>query len=763
MLDVGNVFDDIYKMRKKETSSRERYYNIRKTIIIFGILIIVLLISALVLGMVSAKRMKEIVRDDFNKQQLILARYAAHQIEDNLDNIKKELSLLSLSPTIQYMEVSWPDKMKATLSRVKNDGVIEIRLLDIKGETAYIVNSMGSSRIIKGNFQNTEHFKWAILKSSKNRIYVSDVTRKSEQYPEKIVMIFAIPTYQESIDDAHPVPTGEISGVLLFTVDVSYLVSNVIKDIKSGKTGYAWAIDTKGIFLYHPKDEFIGRDAFKARASKKPMVSFERINMIQKEKMLEGKEGTSWYTSGWHGDVETETKKLIAYSPVYLTSDHVRKWSLAVVAPMSEVEGTIHSLYLRQLYIQGVIVLVIVFGSIYVISFERRWARVLEEEVTKKTEYLTRTLDKLEKSEEKYRTLVESAEDLIFTIDEEGRYLSMNRYATRFFQGEPEELIGKNMYDLFSKESADLQMGFVRQVFNTGKNVNVKHQVQVGKNDYWFTSNFVGIKNENGKVFHVLGISRDITERKKMEDEQMYNTEKLASLGKLSAGVAHELNNPMAIILGFTDLLLEKAEPKSKNREMLETIEKQALNCKKILESLLGFARYREKTEYATDVNEDIEKVLSVVENMIVTKKIKLVRNLAKDLPKVRGDSGHLQQVFMNLITNAVATMEGGGVLTIVTRLNEPGNKVEMLFKDTGHGIKKEYRDKIFDAFFTTKRVGEGTGLGLSVCHGIVTKYGGEITFETISEEEDKEMKGTTFTVSLPVVPSGSEQIPVQT
>jgi len=745
-------------MRKRETSSRDRYYNIRRTIIVFGIIMIGLLISALVLGMISAKRMKDIVSDDFNKQQLILARYAANQIEDTLNCIKRELTLLGLSPSIQYMEVSWPDRMNNTLSRVKDEGVIEIRFLDMKGETAYIINKLGVSRMIQGKFQDEEYFQWALKKSNRNRIYVGEVTGESEEYPERLVMILATPTYQESIDELHPVPKGHMSGVLLFAVDVNYLVGKVIKDIKSGKTGYAWAIDTEGIFLYHPEHEFIGKDAFKARADRKPKISFDQINLIQKEKMLAGKEGTGWYTSGWHRDIENETKKLIAYAPVYLTQSRDRNWSVAVAAPVSEVEGTVHSVYLRQFYVQGVIVLVIVFGSIYIINFERRWARVLEEEVTKKTEYLTKTLDKLEKSEEKYRTLVESAADLIFAIDEEGKYLSMNRCAARFFRGEPGDLIGKNIYDLFSKESADLQMGFVRQVFNTGKNVNVKHPVQVGKREYWFTSNFVGIKNESGKVFNVLGISRDITERKKMEDEQMYNTEKLAALGKLSASVAHELNNPTAIILGFTDLLLEKAEPGSKNREMLETVEKQALNCKRILESLLGFARYREKTEYATDANGDIEKVLAVVENMMATKNIKLEKKLEKDLPKVRGDSGHLQQVFMNLITNAIASMEGGGVLTIATRLNKPGNRLEMLFKDTGHGIKKEYRDKIFDAFFTTKRVGEGTGLGLSVCHGIVTKYGGEITFVTVSEEEDSERKGTTFTVSLPVVPLGSEE-----
>jgi len=751
----------MHKVNKKERSSKEKYYNVRRALIVFGILMIVLLLSALYLGMVSARHMKEIIREDFNKQQLILARYASHRIEDGLDFNKRELLLLSLSPSIQYLEVSWANRMNTTLSSVKEEGVIEIRLVDKNGGTAYIVDNRGIHRIIKVHFQDTGYFKWACLKENKNRIYVGEITRESKRYPEKLVMILATPTYEESIDEAHPVPTGRFSGVLLFTVDVTYLVREAIRDIKSGKTGYAWAIDNKGVFLYHPEKDFIGEDAFKARATKKPKVSFAQINMIQKEKMLKGEEGTGWYISGWHGYTETEMKKLIAYAPVYLTSGHYRNWSIAVVAPMSEVEGTIHSVYTRQFYIQGVIIFVIIFGSIYVINFERRWAKTLEEEVTEKTEDLKKSLNKLEKSEKKYRTLVESAEDLIFTLNEKGEYLSMNRCAARFFGGHPEELIGKNMYNLFSKESAELQMGFVRQVFNTGKNVNVKYPVEIGEREYWLTSNFVGLKNENDKVFAVLGISRDITERKKIEEEQMYNTEKLASLGKLTAGVAHELNNPVAIILGFADRLLEKAEPNSKEYEMLKAVERQGINSKRIVENLLGFARYREKTEYCTDVNESLESVLSVVENILITKKITLEKNLAEDLPRVRGDSGHLQQVFMNLITNAVAAMEGGeggGVLTISARLNEPGNRVEILFKDTGHGIKREYRDKIFEAFFTTKRVGEGTGLGLSVCYGIVTKYGGEITFETVAEEEDREREGTTFTVSLPVVPSGIEK-----
>jgi len=232
----------------------------------------------------------------------------------------------------------------------------------------------------------------------------------------------------------------------------------------------------------------------------------------------------------------------------------------------------------------------------------------------------------------------------------------------------------------------------------------------------------------------------------------------LASLGKLTAGVVHELNHPIAVILGFADILLEKIEP-SKNHEILETIERQAQNCKRIIESILDFARYPDKIDYSSDVNVSLERVFAVVENILVTEKIILKKNFTKDLPEVRGDSGRLQQVFMNLITNAVAAMQGEGVLTVSTRLNSSGNKVEILFKDSGHGIKREYRDKVLDAFFTTKKRGEGTGLGLSVSNGIVSKYGGTINFETVAEEENREKKGTTFIVALPVVPSRDRQI----
>ncbi|MBU4419782.1 MAG: hypothetical protein KKH84_02110 [Proteobacteria bacterium] len=260
-----------------------------------------------------------------------------------------------------------------------------------------------------------------------------------------------------------------------------------------------------------------------------------------------------------------------------------------------------------------------------------------------------------------------------------------------------------------------------------------------------------------GLVPQLVVMEGDIAKSKK-NSGGLFDTQILTPQGKLAAAVAHELNNPLAVILGFTNLLMDKMDSDSQSHEILKAIERQAHNCKRIVECLSIFTRYPETTEYSTDVNANLERMISVIENILDAKKITLDKNLAKDLPKAKGNMGDLRQVFMNLTTNAIAAMNRGGHLTVSTRLTS-GNRLEIIFKDTGHGIKREYRNRIFDPFFTTRKGREGAGMGLSVSYDLVSKYGGDITFETVAEEEDRERKGTTFTVSLPVAPLESEQI----
>jgi signal transduction histidine kinase len=288
----------------------------------------------------------------------------------------------------------------------------------------------------------------------------------------------------------------------------------------------------------------------------------------------------------------------------------------------------------------------------------------------------------------------------------------------------------------------------IREVFETDTSRQAICSLMFGGNEHVLSTNFSGLQDENGKVFAVLGIARDITRRKKME-EQMFYTEKLASIGTLAAGVAHEINNPLAIILGFADLLMEKTPPESQAYEMLKTIEKQGLNAKRVVENLLGFTRFSEHKEETVDINKNLESVLSFVSNTLLLNKISVIKDLSLSLPEVKGDPGEIQQVFFNIINNAVAAMKGGGLLMVSTKeVNEEQN-VEIRIQDSGCGISKEYRTKIFDPLFTTKKVGEGTGLGLFVSYGIITKHGGALTFDSIANDECSE-SGTTFIITLP-------------
>jgi signal transduction histidine kinase len=173
------------------------------------------------------------------------------------------------------------------------------------------------------------------------------------------------------------------------------------------------------------------------------------------------------------------------------------------------------------------------------------------------------------------------------------------------------------------------------------------------------------------------------------------------------------------------------------------------MNAKRIVENLLSFVRYREQSEEVVEINKILEEVLTVKGNTFTINNIAIERKLATGLPKIKGNPGELQQAFFNVVNNAIAAMHEGGTLTVqtVSRVNK--SSIEVIISDTGTGIKPENRTRIFDPLFTTKKVGEGTGLGLTVTYAIIKKYGGEIAFETRTKEESQE-SGTTFIITLP-------------
>jgi len=235
--------------------------------------------------------------------------------------------------------------------------------------------------------------------------------------------------------------------------------------------------------------------------------------------------------------------------------------------------------------------------------------------------------------------------------------------------------------------------------------------------------------------------------------KQLIRSERLASVGKMAAGAAHEINNPLAVISGRAQILLE-GEKDEKRRKSLELIVEQTQRASKILTDLMGFARPAMPKTEPTTINYVIHQVLSMVENQLRLKSIVCVRNFAEGLPQILADRHQLEQVFLNMVLNSEHAMPDGGTITVTTSLAGDGRAVQIEIADTGKGIPAEHLEQIFEPFFTTKEEGKGTGLGLSMCYGIIVAHEGTISVDS------KEGEGTTFTIRLPLPQDIQKEVP---
>ena len=253
---------------------------------------------------------------------------------------------------------------------------------------------------------------------------------------------------------------------------------------------------------------------------------------------------------------------------------------------------------------------------------------------------------------------------------------------------------------------------------------------------------------ELAKTFNRMAVSlKERDERiKQFAQQKIMESERLATIGQLAAGVAHELNNPLGGVLIYSHLLLEDLPENDPKKDNLNKIVTQATRCKKIVKGLLDFSRQTESEMHPCNINELVLSALSLVENQTTFHNIAISRNLLPSLPEIIADSGQIQQVFINIIMNAAEAMNGKGELSIQSTITVNMDYVEIRFSDTGCGIAEEDIEHLFEPFFTTKKVGHGTGLGLAISYGIIQKHCGTI------EVHSQLGLGTTFIIQLPAL-----------
>jgi two-component system NtrC family sensor kinase len=382
---------------------------------------------------------------------------------------------------------------------------------------------------------------------------------------------------------------------------------------------------------------------------------------------------------------------------------------------------------------------------------DRRYADLLENEVAHQTRSLMDSLAATAAAERHLRLVMDAVPDAIILVDREGRIVESNVPAGRMTQRQG-ALAGHTVFDFFDPAAAPLVGERMAAAF--------RGDVQHFEAPFVRTDGTRGIcavqyapVREGGGITRILALARDVTDRKRTE-AQLQQAEKLAALGQLVSGVAHEINNPAAIISGFAQtLLLDALTPEQ--REMLQMVHDEATRIGRITSNLLAFARAGGKQRMLVDLNDIVRRTFALRSYHLSTLNITVSLELDPGEPKIWAVASEVQQMLLNLLINAeqaLVTVEPPRALTVRTRAAEHDAVLEIA--DSGPGIPADIRGKIFDPFFTTKAEGVGTGLGLSICYGIAQEHGGRIWAES------EPGGGARFTVVVPREPRPDSRAP---
>jgi len=348
------------------------------------------------------------------------------------------------------------------------------------------------------------------------------------------------------------------------------------------------------------------------------------------------------------------------------------------------------------------------------------------------------------------QTILDAIPDFISLQDHEGKYISVNRAFCEMLNKNQEEIIGRTNHDLFSKDRADQYTREDKRVSETGNSFVKENRIAGPKKLKWLHVVKIPVLEETGRVRGLVCSGRDITQLKEVQ-EQLTHSQKMESVGRLAAGVAHEINTPLGIILGYAQLLLEDVEKDGLIYKDVATIVKQTRICSRIVADLLKFSRSSDSIITEFDINETMEELLGVVEHTFNLDHVMVKREYHEQPLMMKGDKEKLKQVFINLLNNAFDATKGeGGSIFVSTGIGQAKNEIKISISDTGHGIAKENIRKIFEPFYTTKGPDKGTGLGLSVTFGIIQEHNGTIRVFSPPLSREGEKKGAQFIVVFP-------------
>lgn len=723
----------------------------------FILALLVVLSLIIILGQFFHQTLQEEMATQFNRQQLLLAREVSMNVESYIDAVSNSLRVIAGLPDVEQIDRS--GDCRAVVESINlglaNEALVAIRILDRHGRLRY---DSGNPKAKERDYSRSDYFRQAQI-LPKNEKLVTELYDKPEAGEHAKEFIIAMPVYRKRPTD----PVSHFYGAAIAVLSMDGITKRYLSPIKSGTSGYAWMMDSEGTLLYHPNQPgMVGKNLYRTDRS-----CFEcHVSFDMEKKMLEGRE-----TMFGHYEAPGGENKLTAFFKMPMAR---KSWIVVVSAPYSDViELMQKSRRFYSLLIVSLFATTLAAAGVILLSTKKR---IEAEEKAKHLEKRRELEREIEIAKDYLENIIENTRTNLMVLDRDLNVKTVNSAQAQTLGRDKDAIIGKSFLSLFAGPPAPydgLPIEAILRKAVTGQSFELRDYRIAGlqATPIYLTMSINPLLID-GKTPGVLITSTNVTKRVHLEEalkqytveledkvdrgtatakkleQQVMHSEKLAALGRLAAGVAHEIGNPLTSISTFSQMLREMAQDEF-SQKSLDIINNHIQRITDIVRRMATFARADSLNIKETQVNDVLQSTLDLMRlDKRMKSSIAMHVSLDPSLPKIMIDEGQIAQVFINIILNALDAMPGGGTLSISTRHateGPEGGRIEATFADTGTGIPGEELGKIFDPFYTTKEAGKGTGLGLSLSYEIVRRFKGDIHVRS------EVGAGTTFTITLPV------------
>jgi PAS domain S-box-containing protein len=722
------------------------------------LLSLVILTFIIILSQFFHQTLQNEMADQFNKQQLLLAQQVAINIEGFINHVFKDISVISQLPSVHHIERSAEARIviESIHFHLESDIVATLRVLDRRGTILY---DSASKREEGTSVASTEYFRAAKALRRNERLVTQLLSPPGGKTDAKQIII-AVPILQPGASGNESV----FDGVVLAVLSMDGITQKYLAPVKSGTRGYAWMMDNRGTLLYHPTmPQMVGKNLF----STDPSCFQCHRSFDAEKKMLTGSTESFGVYEAPGGE-----NKLAAF---YRVPVDRHPWLVVVSAPYSDVIALMHRS--RSFYSWLIISIVITTIGASVTMFITSRKRIMAEEKALHLENQRRLEQEIVIAKNYLENIIENTKTSLVVLDEALTVKTVNSAQAKILGRPKEDILGRPFFSFFPNELPSYDgipiAALLKKTFDNGNSFEIKEYRITGlRPESLYVDMIVSPLIIEGLVTGIVITSNNVTKRVLLEDalkrytteledrverevaehrkleQQVLHSEKLAALGRLAAGVAHEIGNPLTSISTYAQLLRETASDEF-SQNSLDIINNHIRRITEIVRQMSAFSRPGAADVRLHQINDILRSSLDLMRfDKRMKSSITIATDLDPDVPKTLIDDGQIAQVFINIILNALDAMPEGGTLTVRSRhgLDADGRDIiSISFADTGVGIPAGDFEKIFDPFFTTKEVGKGTGLGLSVSYNIVKRFRGDIKVESAAD------KGTAFTITLPV------------